>query len=108
MYASRSESIIVFTLLQRIDDPAQVPWQSKIGHVVGFTNSARQRANNPSAGSELLRVLTCGKSVQSAPQAVEPQHGLETSAETGFLAGCSVERAVVPVVPVLGRAILSD
>jgi hypothetical protein len=75
--------------LQLIEEPAQLPWQSKIGHIVGFTNSARQRANSPSGGNELLRLLIAGKSVQSAPQAVEPQHGLETSADTCFLEGCS-------------------
>lgn len=49
--------------------------------------------------------------MQSAPQAVEPQNGLDTSEETGFLVGSAegAFAAVVPDVPVFtGRAILSD
>ena len=60
MYASSRESIIVFMDLQLICEPAQLPWQSIIGHVVGFTNSARQRANSPSAGKELVNIGLAG------------------------------------------------
>lgn len=68
--------------LQLICEPAQLPWQSITGHIVGFTNSARQRAKRPSGGKEFLSKLPAdepGAQLGEALQADEPQQEFEAA-----------------------------
>lgn len=102
MYASRSESIIVLMFLQPICVFAQLPWHRRTGHIVGLTNSLRQRANSPSAGRAQTSEILSSSSLSAhtgLPQAAVPQQA-SAPMSAGFEGGA--------VSVFFGRSILNE